>query len=220
MELTYIGHSCFKLKGKKSVLVTDPYQPKAVGFSLPPLSAEVVTVSHDHEDHNAVSRVTGTARRDKPYVISAPGEYEILGIGVFGWGSHHDDEAGKERGKNTMYTIHIDGVSVGHLGDLGHTLTQEQVEHLGLIDILLVPVGGVYTLDPVQAATVVAAIQPSYIVPMHYKTAKHNQTFAKLEEVTAFVQEMGGQAQTMESLTVTAGTSLEEAEIIILQAKG
>lgn len=217
MEITYLGHSAFKIRGKSASVVTDPYSKKSTGFSMPKVSADIVTISHEHEDHNAVDRVSGTVRRAAPYVIRAPGEYEVSGVGVFGWGSTHDDRAGKERGKNTMYTIMCDGVTIGHLGDLGTTLNDDQIEGLGIIDVLLVPVGGVYTINPEQAVEVVNQLQPSWVIPMHYKTPAHNsQTFGELAEVEAFIKAMGGTSERMETLTLVAGQSKEEVLVVVL----
>jgi L-ascorbate metabolism protein UlaG (beta-lactamase superfamily) len=219
MEITYIGHSCFKLRGKGATVVTDPFESKSTGLIMPKMAADIVTVSHQHEDHNAVSKVTGTARREKPYVITAPGEYEISGVGVFGWSSFHDDQEGKEHGKNTMYTIMIDRVSVCHLGDLGGPLTNEQVEGLGVIDVLLVPVGGVYTIDTEVAAQVVGQLTPSFVIPMHYRTPVHNaEIFGKLQPVETFFKAMGAEEiAKANSLTVQAGDSREETEVVWLR---
>src|ERR1700754_4272263 len=150
MTITYHGHSCFKIKGKRGTVVTDPFG-EYIGFSPSSLSADIVTVSHHHPDHDAVNKVSGTARRPKPFVIDAAGEYEIGGISVFGVPSFHDDSKGSERGRNTIYSILIDDLRVCHLGDLGHELTAEMVEDIGSPDVLLIPVGGVYSLDPAQA---------------------------------------------------------------------
>ena len=147
MIITYHGHSCFKLKGKRGTVVTDPYDD-AVGFSMPRLSADIVTVSHDHFDHNAAGKISGTARRDNPFVIAEPGEYEVGRISVFGTKTYHDSSKGAERGLNTVYTVLIDGMKICHLGDLGHELTADQLDAIGSIDILLCPVGGSFTIGP------------------------------------------------------------------------
>ena len=222
MEITYLGHSAFKLKGKGATLVTDPFNPKSTGFAMPTVSADIVTLSHQHDDHNAASRVGGTARRKEPYLISAPGEYEVSGVGVFGWGSFHDNKQGELRGKNTMYTILIDGVNVCHLGDLGATLNDDQIEGLGVVDVLLVPIGGVYTIGPEEAAAVVAQLTPSFVIPMHYRTSAHNQeVFGKLAGLPEFLKEMGADmVQAQEKLTVMAGETREESEVMVLTAQG
>ena len=222
MEIIYLGHSAFKLKGRNATLVADPFDKKTVGFSMPKVSADIVTVSHQHQDHNAVERVGGTARRSKPYIIEAPGEYEVNGVGVFGWGSFHDRSKGAEFGKNTMFTVMIDGVTVGHLGDLGQTLNEDQIEGLGIIDVLLVPIGGIYTIGPEQAAEVIQDLQPSWVIPMHYKTNEHNQEkFGKLYGIEAFLKEMGAEGVVArEKLNIQAGESLEETEVVVLKRMG
>lgn len=218
MDITYLGHSSFKLRGKNATVVTDPYESK-VGFAMPSVSADLVTVSHDHFDHNAISFVSGTSRRDKPYVVTAPGEYEVGGVGVFGWATYHDNKQGEERGKNTVYSIHIDGVRVVHLGDLGHTLDDTVIEGLGTVDVLLVPVGGVYTIDAEEAKKVIEQLEPAYVIPMHYRTDKHNDSFAKVAPLQDFLTLMGKESLVpQERLRLMGGMDgMEETEIVVLQ---
>lgn len=218
MDITYLGHSAFKLRGKEATVVTDPYDKKMVGFAMPTVSADVITVSHNHADHNAVSQVTGTARRKEPYVITAPGEYEASGVGVFGWGSYHDSSSGSERGKNTIYSIIVDGVRVVHLGDLGEVVTDEQVDGLGEVDVLLLPVGGVYTIDAKQAVAVIEKLSPSIVIPMHYRTPEHSAQFADLAEVGDFLQLMGVTGmEPQEKLKVNAEALPEQTEIVLMK---
>jgi L-ascorbate metabolism protein UlaG (beta-lactamase superfamily) len=221
MEITYLGHSSFKLKGKTATLVTDPYE-KSVGFLMPKVSADIITVSHDHADHNAVHRVAGTTRRPEPYVINAPGEYEISQVGVFGWRSHHDGEEGNVRGRNTIYTIHMDMMNIVHLGDLGHSLSDELIENLGLVDVLCIPVGGVYTIDAKEAVKVIATLKPSIVIPMHYKLANHSQdVYGGLAEVSQFLKEMEvDMVEPINSLKVTDADLPEETEVKILKVSG
>lgn len=217
MEIIYLGHSAFKIRGKAASLVTDPFTTKSTGFTMPKVSADIVTVSHDHDDHNAIQKVGGTTRREKPYVVKAPGEYEVNGVGVFGWGSYHDESKGSKRGKNTMYTIMIEGVTIGHLGDLGTKLNDDQIEGLGIIDVLLVPVGGVYTINPEQAVEVVNQLQPSWVIPMHYKTDRHNQEiFGEMATAESFLKAMGGSSERMDKLSIQAGQTKEEVAVVLL----
>lgn len=217
MDISYLGHSCFKLRGGSATVVTDPFG-KNVGLPVPKVSADLVTVSHDHEDHNFISAVSGTSRRAEPFVVRSPGEYDIGGVGVVGIGTFHDDAGGKERGKNTAFVIHVDGVSVAHLGDLGHTLSEAQIEQLGSVDVLLCPVGGFYTIDAKTAAAVVEAISPSIVIPMHFNRKELNQTvFEKLTGVEAFLEAIGaGEAKRLEKLTVTPASLPEETEVVVL----
>ncbi len=216
MDISYLGHSCFKLKGKNSSVITDPFE-KEVGFSLPRLSADVVTVSHDHFDHNNWKGITGTARRTNPFVIDTPGEYEVLGVSVFGVKTYHDDKKGEERGENVVYSILIDGVSVVHLGDLGHKLSESAVSDLNGVDVLLCPVGGIFTINPKEAVEIISAIEPSIVVPMHYKSEKHDQErFGQLSSVEEFLAELGKEAQRSDKLSVNKTSLPEEMEVVVL----
>ncbi len=203
MEISWYGQSCFRLRSRGLALVTDPYSPET-GLKLPRLTANVVTVSHDHEDHNYIKGVKGS-----PYVITGPGEYEVGGVFVFGVATYHDARQGEERGKNTAYLIEFEGVTICHLGDLGHALTQEQVEQLNGIDVLLIPVGGRTTLTGAKAAEVVGVLEPKVVIPMHYKIRGLE---ASLETANRFLKEMGVETpERMETLTITEG-QYEEAD--------
>lgn len=217
MEITYLGHACFRLKGKNAVVVTDPYD-KSVGFLMPKMSADIITISHDHEDHNAFSRISGTTRRPQPYVIRAPGEYEVSGVGVFGWGTFHDGEQGTLRGKNTIYTIHMDNLTLAHLGDLGEPLSDQYVDYLGRVDILFTPVGGYYSLSARDAEKVIARLKPSIVIPMHYKTPEHNQeTFGMMDGVQTFLKEMEVEMPVPKhTLKITDLDLPEETEVVVL----
>lgn len=218
MDISYLGHSCFRLKGKEATVITDPFDAK-VGFSLPKLSADIVTISHDHSDHNKPGAISGTARREKPFVIEHPGEYEISGVSVFGIRTFHDASEGSERGENTVFLIQIDGVRVAHLGDLGHPLSERQVEEIGESDVLFLPVGGVYTLDPKEAVEVISQLEPSIVIPMHYKTSRHEEkAFGKLASVDEFLVEGGFQQSKKEDkLSLTRGQMPEEMEVVVLK---
>src|SRR3989344_1580615 len=135
MEISYLGHASFRLKGKQMTVVTDPYDERAGKFPKD-VTANMVTVSHDHGDHNQVVKIGG-----QPFVIDGPGEYEVGGVSVVGIHTWHDEEKGGQRGGNTVYVIEMEGLRMAHLGDLGHKLAQDQLEEMGDIDILLVPVG-------------------------------------------------------------------------------
>lgn len=216
MEITYHGHATFKLKGAAGTVVTDPYHAY-VGFSLPSLSADLVTVSHDHKDHNQIELVKGTARRDKPFIIDQPGEYEVAGISVFGVQTYHDMSQGVERGTNIVYTIVLDDVRICHLGDLGHELTTEQLSEIGQVDVVLCPVGGVFSLDPKLAAKVIHALEPSYALPMHYKTAQHDQSvFGEMSAVEEFLKAYGSEVQPIPKLVVDKERLPEETELVVL----
>lgn len=217
MDITFLGHSSFKIRGKNGIVVCDPFSAK-IGFPFPKVSADIVTISHHHFDHSAVDQVSGTARKDKPYVIDAPGEYELLDIAVSVHRSFHDAENGALRGKNNIVVIRIEGIALAHLGDLGHILSDSDINSLGAIDVLMVPVGGEYTIGPKQAVEIAEAIEPSVIIPMHYRTEKHSSEFAKLSTVDGFLKEMGKAGIVpVEKLSLTAGSLPEEMEVTVLK---
>lgn len=182
MEISWLGHSCFRIKGSQATVITDPYSPDE-GYTLGKPRADIVTVSHEHSDHAYVAGIGGP-----PKVVTRPGEYEIKGVLIIGIATYHDAEEGRSRGKNTAYLIQIDEVLVGHLGDLGHVLTAEQVEEIGNVDVLLLPVGGVFTIDAPLAAEVVRQLEPKVVIPMHYQTRALKW---KLEPVERFLKEIG-----------------------------
>jgi L-ascorbate metabolism protein UlaG (beta-lactamase superfamily) len=182
MDITWLGHSCFRLKGSHATVITDPYSPD-LGYSLGKPTARIVTVSHQHPGHSYVQGVG-----DQPKVVKGPGEYEISGVLILGIATFHDGEKGKKRGKNTVYHMEIDEISVCHLGDLGHVLTGEQVEDIDNVDVLLLPVGGVSTIDAPVAAEVVRQLEPKAVIPMHYKTPALKR---ELEPVERFLKEIG-----------------------------
>lgn len=216
MDIYYLGHSSFRLVGKDLSLVTDPFDPKSVGFKYPSVEANVVTVSHDHADHNASDSVS-----DVHKVLKGPGEYEINKVSITGLPSYHDDKKGAERGKNTIYVIEIEGLRVVHLGDLGHKLSESEIEALGNVDILMVPVGGVYTIDYRVAAELVRAIEPRVIIPMHYKTPEHDpKTFADLDPVEEFITELGVRKEESKKYSVKQGSLNPDDQVVIVMEHG
>ncbi len=215
MDITYLGHSSFKLRGKNATVVTDPYDSTMVGLKFPKhVACDIVTVSHDHEDHNCTSVLEGS-----PFVVNGPGEYEIKGIAIVGTPVFHDNQKGAKRGSNTMYRIEIDGIAVVHAGDLGHKLTVEQIDSLDGVDVLLIPVGGLYTIDAATAAQVVNEIEPSIVIPMHYgRPELAQQTFGNLTPVSAFLKEMGKVGLTpVPKLSVTKDKLPEELQVVVLE---
>ncbi len=182
MEVSWLGHSCFRLKGSQAVIITDPCPPD-LGYPPGKPTARIVTVSHQHPSHSYVKGVAG-----EPRLVVGPGEYEISGVLIIGIATFHDAEGGGKRGKNTVYLMEVDGVAVCHLGDLGHVLTAEQVEEIGDVDVLLLPVGGVSTINAPMAAEVIRQLEPKVVVPMHYKTPTLSR---ELDPVEKFLKEMG-----------------------------
>lgn len=165
MKITWIGHSCFLIEGKDVTVITDPYD-EHIPYRAPNFPANVVTVSHEHFDHNAVHRVLGS-----PEVVRGPGEHTARGVRFTGIATFHDEVQGKKRGENTVFTFTIDGITLAHFGDLGHVLNEEQLAQLADVQVAMIPVGGYFTIDADQAAQIVAKLpQVKVIIPMHYKT--------------------------------------------------
>ncbi|MDP2671237.1 MAG: MBL fold metallo-hydrolase [bacterium] len=214
MDITFLGHAAFRLKGKSASLVTDPFDPK-VGLKFPKVEADIVTVSHEHFDHNASGLVGGA-----PYIINGAGEYEIKGVSVVGVDSFHDDKEGAERGRNTLYNIQMDGVNVAHLGDLGQaSLSNTQVEELGNVDILLIPVGGFFTIDASSAAKIAAQLEPKIVIPMHYQEI--GSQIKELEGPEKFFKEMAKEnVEKLDKLSISKEKFPEELKVIQLVRPG
>lgn len=165
MEITWYGHSCFLIKDSKGrKLLTDPFD-SSVGYPKPNIVVDVVTISHNHFDHNCTENLPGT-----PNVINKCGNFYICDIPINGIPSFHDKVRGAKRGENIIYLFEIDGFRLCHLGDLGHLLTEDDINKLGEIDVLFIPVGGNFTIDGKEASTVAKMINSHIVVPMHYKT--------------------------------------------------
>ena len=212
MVITWYGQSCFKIQSGETVVFTDPFD-KEIGLTPPRSQADIVTVSHNHHDHNNCEALSGNA-----LVIEGPGEYEIKGVEVRGILSFHDDKEGKERGTNTIYVIEIEGIKIAHLGDLGQSkLTAEQVEQIDGVDILMIPVGGSnYTIDGETAVDVINQIEPRIVIPMHYKIPGLN---IKLDGVDVFLKEMGApKKEVVDKLTLKKKElPEEETEIVVMK---
>jgi L-ascorbate metabolism protein UlaG (beta-lactamase superfamily) len=208
MEITWLGHSCFRIRGSHTTIITDPYSSD-LGYSLGKPTARIVTVSHQHPGHSFVSGIGG-----EPKLVTRPGEYEISGVLIIGMTTFHDNEGGRTRGKNTIYLIEVDELSICHLGDLGHVLTTKQVEALDNIDILLLPVGGISTIDAPRAAEVIRQLEPKVVVPMHYKTEVLKR---ELEPVERFLKEMGGkQVESQPKLSLTRANLPTSTQVFLL----
>lgn len=215
MDITYLGHSSFRIKTKGATVVTDPFDPKMVGLKYSGVEADIVTLSHNHEDHNKSDLVKNVKK-----VVSGPGEYEIMGVSIIGIASFHDNESGAKRGPNTIYVYEADGLRLCHLGDLGHNLSEGQLAAIGDIDILMIPVGGDYTIGPKEAVTEVQAIDPRFIIPMHYQAKGLNQeAFSKLLPVDQFLSESGMQVDKLEKFQIKKEDILPEqgAKIVLLE---
>lgn len=214
MDIVPLGLSSFRIRGKDASIVTDPYESSMVGLRFPKVEATIVTVSHEHEDHNNVAAVGGS-----PFVVRGPGEYEVSGVAVIGIATFHDEAGGAKRGPNTVYRMEVDGISIAHLGDLGHTLSSQQVDALDGVDILLAPVGGVYSLSAQQALAVINELEPKIVIPMHYGRAELNQAiFGSLAPVSAFLKEVGKEGIVPQPKLSTSRDKLPgELQVVVLE---
>lgn len=170
MNIQYYGHSCFKIvtkpagRGREDVAIFfDPFD-KSVGLRPPQGQADLVLVSHDHSDHNNTEALKG-----EPYIINIPGEYSAKGVNIIGINSYHDEKNGAERGLNTIYILESEDLRICHLGDLGEKLSEKQLEKINGIDILMIPIGGKFTIDSKKAVEIIKEIEPAIVIPMHYK---------------------------------------------------
>jgi L-ascorbate metabolism protein UlaG (beta-lactamase superfamily) len=217
-KIYWAGQSCFQISVSNSRdhsadIVIDPYLEEKVGLKLPNLSADILLVTHEHGDHNNIKGVKG-----EPFVVQGPGEYEVKGVFIQGIPSFHDDVNGKERGQNTIFVVEAEGIRFCHLGDLGQkTLTDEQLEKIDRVDVLMVPVGGEFTIDSSGAQKVIGQIEPKIVIPMHYALPKLKY---KLDDVSKFLKAMGKDSiPAQDKLTVKDSTMPKEGamEIVVLQ---
>jgi L-ascorbate metabolism protein UlaG (beta-lactamase superfamily) len=219
MEITWFGHSCFRLMERgMAAVVTDPYDD-SLGYPPLRLKADIVTVSHDAPGHSNLDAVKGERR-----ALTGPGEYEIGGVFITGIAtSRAGAEAGKKKKggenarSNTLYVFDYDGLTVCHLGDLDHVPSQSQIEALGAVHVALVPVGGGGGLNAAQAAEVISLIEPSLVVPMHYRTDAGSRD---LDPVSKFLKEMGlGNAKPEPLLKVAKSNLPDETKVVVLETK-
>jgi L-ascorbate metabolism protein UlaG (beta-lactamase superfamily) len=217
-DVQYLGHSCFRLRGRDGIVLCDPYS-RSTGMDLGRPSAHIVTVSHDRPDHNFVAGVKPI--REKVFVIDGPGEYEVSGVLITGVRTALNAHEGAERGFNTVFVIHLADVVFCHLGDLGHELTQAQLEEIGNVDVLFVPVGGGETIGAVEANSVISQIEPKIVVPMHYASAQLSFEY-ELAPLEKFTHERGiKEISPEEKLSVTAANlppESEETRVVVLRA--
>ncbi|MDD3364375.1 MAG: MBL fold metallo-hydrolase [Syntrophomonas sp.] len=179
MKIKWRGHASFIIETRSKKIITDPFH-EDYGYPLNPVPADIVTVSHEHRDHNAVETVAG-----QPRIIRGSGMVNMEGIIIKGIDSFHDMYQGRERGQNTIFKISADGINLVHLGDLGQLLSAGQVQEIGEVDILLLPIGGRYTIDAGEASQIVSLLQPRVVIPMHFGTPHLSFKLAPLEEFTA-----------------------------------
>ncbi len=186
MDIKYLGHASFLIKSKDARVVTDPFE-SSIGIKFSKTEADIVTVSHHHGDHDNVAAITGN-----PLILDWPGEFEKNGVRMFAYKSYHDKQKGAERGENVLFKFEIEGMSILHCGDLGFVPDNNFLEEIGEINILMVPVGGVYTIDPEEAIALIKKIEPNMVIPMHYNTEGLKQeAFGKLATLNDFLAKIG-----------------------------
>lgn len=207
MEITWLGHNCFRLRAKEAAVVTDPYDNRVSGYTLGRPNADLVTVSIDDPSHNNVGGVGGD-----PRLIDGPGEFEIAGASVVGVTINGENGA-----RNVAFVIELEDIRVAHLGGISKVPSTEQIEEFSGVDILLIPVGGGGALDGAAAAETVSMIGPKLVMPMHFKTDVEK---AKLDPVDRFLKEMGGKpGETHQKLAVTRSSLPEETQVVVLDYK-
>lgn len=213
MIIQWFGQSYFKLQiknsaGQEVVIATDPYSPE-IGLTPPKFQADIVTISHEHSDHNNLEAIKG-----EPFVVNGPGEYETKGVFIYGIPAWHDEKQGKERGGNNIFRFQAEDLNVVHLGDLGHELDDAQLEKLNNVDILLIPVGGGPTIDAKKANEIISEIEPRLIIPMHYKLPGLKYDLKTVEE---FLKVSGLPSEKMDKLKISRkDLPQEEMRVVIL----
>jgi L-ascorbate metabolism protein UlaG (beta-lactamase superfamily) len=217
MEITWYGHSCFRLTERNyATVVTDPYDSKSIGYDSLKLRSDIVTVSHDAPGHNNTDAVKGTS-----HVIDGAGEFEIGGVFITGVqtdgsgsGKKKSKKENEASGRNTIYVFDYDGITVAHLGDLREVPTQSEIETLGTINVALIPVGGGGGLNAAKAAEVISLIEPNLVIPMHYSTPA---TKLSLDSLNKFIKEMGlSKPSTQPSIKVTRSGLPNETHVVVL----
>jgi L-ascorbate metabolism protein UlaG (beta-lactamase superfamily) len=211
MEITWYGHSCFRLTERNfATVVTDPFDHKAVGYDALKLKAEIVTVSHEAPGHSKTDVVKGTT-----HVLTGAGEFEIGGVFITAVQTAGGGKKSKDKTRNTLYVFDYDGITVAHMGDLQEAPTQSEVEALGTINVLLLPVGGGSSLNAAKAAEVVSMLEPNLVVPMHYSTPDAK---ISLDSLNKFLKEMGlSKVEAQPSLKVTRSGLPDETKVTVLE---
>ena len=211
MDMTWLGHACFRMRGREGIVLTDPPDPKS-GHAIPRTEAGLVTMSHEHAGHASLRSVAG-----EPVVLRGPGEYEVHDMLVTGIGSFHDDEKGAERGRNTVFAIRLDDLVICHLGDLGHALPAVDLEKLGDVDIALVPISGPeVNLSAARAAEIVHQLEPKVVVPMSFDPddKKKDTPYARL------LHEVGvKELEFVSKLSVTRSSLPENLQVVALDSR-
>jgi L-ascorbate metabolism protein UlaG (beta-lactamase superfamily) len=210
ITIKWHGHACFEIKDGVTI-VTDPHDGRSIGLKPPSAKADIVLISHKHFDHaDGLLYV----KKDGTVVIDKPGSYEVRGVKITGVPTYHDESRGAKRGPNTVYLFEVEGVRFCHLGDLGHALSEDQARSLRPVDVLMVPVGGTFTIDARQAEKVVEMLSPRLTIPMHFKIPGLNLPIAGVE---AFVSGKGNVERIPSSVYSVSKEALpSQPKIIVL----
>jgi len=201
-EIRWLGHNSIRIRAKEATILIDPVGP-VTGYSPSKQTADLVLITHHHDGHANLASV-----KDPYQIVDGPGEYEMHDVSVIGIRTYHDAKQGKERGKNTMYVIEVEGMRFAHLGDLGHDLTEQQAEALEEVDVLFVPAGGGNVIPPDHAAEIVARVAPKSVIPVQYRTERGD---ADLATVDAFVKQLGVEAPEPQAKLVLKSSDLADA---------
>ncbi len=219
-EITWLGHQCFRIKGKDVIILTDPFD-KSLGYELPRImKVDAITVSNNTDPH--LNNAAAVKVEPAPYIMERPGEYEVKGAFFVAISSYRDKEQGKKRGKNNIYVMTVDDLTICHLGDLGHELNEAQNEAIGDVDILLIPIGGNGGLDATAATTIISQIEPRIVIPMRYSTdnSHPNPEELKLDDIERFSKEMGlKDPPALEKLNIKKADLPENTQVVVLEAK-
>jgi L-ascorbate metabolism protein UlaG (beta-lactamase superfamily) len=208
-EIKWFGHACFRLRSRDATILTDPV-PRSFGYKVDKQKVDIVTISHDHPGHNNVDLASG-----EPKLVNGPGEYEMNDVFITGIATWHDEQKGAEHGRNTAYLFDLEDLVVCHLGDLGHTLTEAQVESMSSADVVIIPVGGGTALDATKAVEVIGQLEPKIVIPMQYQTPSGDSQRDPLER---FLKEMGITDVTpRDKLTVRGNDLGDSLEVVVLE---
>ena len=201
-------------------IIMDPFKSEMVGLPFAKEVADIVTVSHGHDDHNALENITGPVTRQDTFVIDKEGEYEIGGVEIAATKMYHDKVEGAERGKNLIVNVRMDGLNILHLGDLGHKLSEAQIEKIGSVDVLMVGVGGVTALETNEVMDLIKDIQPSYVIPMHYKVAGMTEAWSEKHTLEEFLDKnkflVAGEP--VHKIKVDEGSLPDDTQVLIMNA--
>jgi L-ascorbate metabolism protein UlaG (beta-lactamase superfamily) len=216
VEITYFGLNAVRLRGREATVMIDPYEPK-LGLSPVRLNVQIVIFTHDDPTHFSLQGLSG-----EPHVVSGAGEFEIKGVAMTGTQMYHDAKKGAERGKNFAYTVEIDDLRICHLGHLGHSLSEDQLEGIGSkIDVLFVPIGGGSHINSAQATEIVNQIEPKLVIPISYKLPGLTLLAQNLEGLEKFAKEMGATDLTPQpKLQISTTPSVDETKLLILEPRG